>query len=307
MADTIALLTPVVRGLILVALLMLVGTAVSMRIVSTSGIASGTQEDALVSGWLRRLPGLFAWFLLTLWLVRGALQVLAFSDPGQPIEPELARYILTEGSWGTSWMVGAALSFILLALAWTLRNSPTRLGLLMSVSAAGLLLAQAGMGHAADPFWEPAPLGRAIHFAHLLGAGVWVGTLAVLAMAVLPSLRDARRDRVVILLDRFSIFARLGAALILTSGLIATWVYTNTISDFWTSTWGRLLLAKLAAVAIVALAGFRNWRVITPKIVSGADGARDELRRAIHLELLFAAIVIAITAVLSGTGTPREY
>jgi putative copper export protein len=306
MAETVSLLAPIVRGLILVALLMLVGTAVSIRIVSSTAIPAGSEEEVLVSGWLRRLPGLFAWFLLSLWLVRGALQVLSFSDPGQPIDPELARFILSEGSWGLSWLSGAALAFILLALGWSLRNSPSRLGLLVGVASAGLLLAQAGMGHAADPFWEPAPLGRAIHFVHLLGAGVWVGTLAILALAVFPSLPVSRHELVARVLDRFSTFARIGAGLIVISGVIAALVYTNTISDLWSSTWGKLLLAKLAAVAVVALAGYRNWRVITPAVASGSEGARDELRRAISLELLFAAIVIAITAVLGGTGTPRE-
>src|SRR5690606_11064263 len=135
---------------------------------------------------------------------------------------------------------------------------------------------------------------------------VWVGTLAILTLAVFPSLPVSRHELVVSVLDRFSIFARLGAGLIVISGVIAALVYTDTISDFWSSTWGKLLLAKLAAVAVVALAGYRNWRVITPGIAGGSPGARDELRRAINLELLFAAIVIAITAVLGGTGTPRE-
>src|SRR5690606_14474453 len=142
----------------------------------------------------------------------------------------------------------------------------------------GLLFTQAGMGHAADPFWEPAPLGRAIHFLHLLGAGVRVGTLALLPLAVFPSLPVSRHELVVSVLDRFSIFARLGAGLIVISGVIAALVYTDTISDFWSSTWGKLLLAKLAAVAVVALAGYRNWRVITPGIAGGSPGARDELR-----------------------------
>src|SRR5690606_41172734 len=69
----------------------------------------------------------------------------------------------------------------------------------------------------------------------------------------------------------FSIFARLGAGLIVISGVIAALVYTDTISDFWSSTWGKLLLAKLAAVAVVALAGYRNWRVITPGIARSEE------------------------------------
>lgn len=303
----VEILAPVVRGLILATLLVLVGTATSLLLVRRAGLDQQSSQAMIIGGWLSRLPGLFAWFLLTLWLLRGALQVLAFTDPGMPIDPELARIVLGTGSWGVGWLVGAVLAFALLSLSWLLRAAPIGLLVLTWSTTIGLLLAQAGMGHGVDPFWSPLLLGRAVHFTHLLGGGLWLGTLAVLSMAVFPSLLDSRdHGRLTRILDNFSKLARAGGALVVLSGAVAALVYTDAVADLWTTTWGRLLCAKLVVVAAIAAAGYRNWRVITPKVAAAEPESGAALRRTIQFELLLAAAAIALTAVLSGSATPRE-
>ena len=51
------------------------------------------------------------------WFACGALQVLAFAEPGVAPEPDLVRAVLLEGSWGTGWIVQTAGAFLLLLLS----------------------------------------------------------------------------------------------------------------------------------------------------------------------------------------------
>jgi putative copper export protein len=162
------------------------------------------------------------------------------------------------------------------------------------------------MGHGVDPFWTPLVTGRLVHFGHLFGAAVWLGTLGVLALAVFPSLTAADdRPALLAILRDFSVLARLGALVIVVSGVVASWTYLTSLSDLWRSDWGRLLAAKLLTFGGVAAAGFWNWRVITPRLLADVAAARA-LRRAVLLELILAGALLAITAVLVGSGTPAE-
>ena len=307
MLDVAGVATPLTRGLILITLMLLTGTVTAGALVHRAGIDGRTSAAHVIHGWLGRLPGLLAWFLLTLSLLRGALQVLSFTDPGTSIDPELARAVLTSGSWGAGWVSQTLVAFIVLALSWLFRRTPQRVRWTMALGVMALLIAQAGMGHGVEPFWDPSGLGRVVHFGHLVGAGIWMGTLAVLALAVFPSLAaDTQHRPMVTLLGDFSRVARIGALLLVVSGVVATWTYTNTLSELWLTTWGKLLLAKLVLLAGVAAIGFWNWRVLTPRLDADAPNAAGQLRRAVALELSLALFLIAVTAVLVGVGTPRE-
>jgi putative copper export protein len=65
--------------------------------------------------------------------------------------------------------------------------------------------------------------------------------------------------------------------------------------------YGAVLLVKLGVFGLLLGAGFYNWRVLRPRLASGA--AVQRLRVSAGLELGFAALVLLATAVL--TGLPR--
>ncbi len=288
-------------------MLALVGTVAAGRIVERAGVATLPRAEATINGWLTRLPGLLAWFLLMLSLVHGALQVLAFNDPGMPVDPELAKAVLTTGSWGNSWILQTAVAFMLLGTSWLLRRSALRLRWAVASLTVVLLVAQSGMGHGVEDLWAPAWLGRVVDVTHLLAAGLWLGTLAILGIAVIPSLTgDEARPVLAAVIQRFSRFGQVGAALLVVSGAVAVWTYTPTLNDLWTSAWGRLLLIKLVLLVGVAGLGWFNWKVVTPRLLAGAPPAERSLRRAVAIELLLGLMIIGVTAVLVATALPGE-
>jgi putative copper export protein len=296
---------PVVRGLILLSLLALVGTVIACRLVERSRVVTLPAEHATIAGWMQRLPGLLAWFLLILSMLRGGLQVLSFSDPGMPVDSELAAAILTVGPWGKGWMVQTAAAFILLALSWLLRTRPGSQWTMTAVLTTVLLLAQSGMGHGVEDFWQPSWLGRAVHFGHLLGAGLWIGTLMILLIAVLPSLRaEGARGALGDVVRGFSTHARIGAALVVASGVVATFAYTDSLGQLTTTDWGRLLLLKVVTFVVIAASGWYNWRVVTPRLLAGSPPAAAQLRTAVTIECLLALILLGATALLVAAAIP---
>ena len=124
------------------------------------------------------------------------------------------------------------------------------------------------------------------HRVHLLGAGAWVGTLGVLTVsgitepkALIARLRD------------LAPLAFVGALFLVVSGLALTWRHMLPLSTFWTTDYGRVLLAKFVGVIAVAALGFMNWR-----------GPRLKL---VVAELSIALLVVlALTAWLSELEPP---
>lgn len=210
----IGTLFPIVRGLTSLAVLLLIGMHVAAHIATRRIAGRDTAAQAHIDGWLSRLPGLLAWFLLTLSLGRGALQVLSFAEPGEPIDRDLVSALLLEGTWGTAWLLQTVVAFVLLAGSWLLRTRHREARWFALSCVVVIVWAQSGMGHGADDLW-PGPLGRMVSAVHQTGGGLWLGTLAVLSLVVFPVLRgDGRIVLLASVVRDFSVPARLGAALL---------------------------------------------------------------------------------------------
>lgn len=304
MTDLIPILYPAVRGLLFITLLTLVGTrVVSLILRRHREILAGRWET--IRTWVAPLPWLAGCALLVLVLARGSLQVLSFLDPGDPVTLDLAATILLRGVWGHAWLLQLIAALLLIVVAWRFRRSGERRFVVLVLTLAAVW-AQSGMGHPVEQVW-PAPLGRVIDSAHLIGAGLWLGTLGVLAVAVFPSLHG---DDGVVPLARivadFSVWARVGAALLLLTGGFAAWWYSGSLGVLVSSQWGRLLLIKLGVLAGVAAIGAWNWKVLTPALERAEGSAARRLRRAVRLELGLGVLLLAVTALLVATALPGE-
>ena len=139
-----------------------------------------------------------------------------------------------------------------------MRVSPRAGWVLAAASGASMCVALPLLGHAAGS------VGRmAIHTAHLLGAGLWIGTLAALWMVarVESSGRPGAVQEIPEALFRqFSTIALSGSALLLVAGLFASALYIQTPSSLLTTPYGRALLVKTTLVAAIGACGFINWR-----------------------------------------------
>jgi copper transport protein len=178
---------------------------------------------------------------------------------------------------------------------------------------AGLLATPGLAGHAGNG--RLVPLGVAADLLHLAAVSVWLGGLVVLVTAVLPRREPAELRRVV---PRFSELAFDAVVVIVISGLYQAWRQVGQPSALTSTTYGRLLLAKVAVAAVLVGFGALSRRVVQDRLVAtgtlvarpaGPGAARLDpdvaavarLRRSIGAEVAIAALVLALTSVLVNT------
>jgi putative copper export protein len=305
MSTPLLALFAAVRGVIFVALLLLVGTQVAAALVQRQ-----LQSEADLTAWMRarfdhlRLPLLAV--LVAGVLAKGALQVLSFHDPGDAFDGTMVRAVLTSGTWGRSWTTQLIVTAVF--IAWTMcrrdgGRSPRSVAEFLTLV---LIWAQSGMGHAAAGMW-PYPLGRVLDATHVIGLGIWLGTLGALAIVALPALRgEERLPALARVLRAFSLNARIGVTLVVVSGVIVALRYAGPLAGIAKSDWGRLLLVKLVLMGGVLVLGWYNWRTVTPALGGGNPEARRRLRFAVRAELALGIAMLIVTAFLVATALPGE-
>ena len=305
MSSGLLALYAVVRGVIFTGLLLLVGTQ------AAAALLGAPRRDAELADSLHRrldcMPGRLLAGLIVAILARGALQLASLLDPGDTVTLDLVYHGLLTGSWGHAWLlqvVAAAIALSLLSYRGDRVAGPDPYTIVLIVL---ILWAQTGMGHAAGDNW-PGPAGRLLDLTHLVGIGIWLGTLAVLTFVAMPLLgHESRLPTLAAVVRAFSVYARVGAALAVASGATAALVYTGgSIGILAQSTWGRLLIIKVACMCGVLAVGWYNWKIVTPALEGQDPDCRRRLRRAIRVELALGVLMLAITTVLVASPLPGE-
>ncbi|MET9057546.1 copper resistance protein CopC [Streptomyces antibioticus] len=163
-----------------------------------------------------------------------------------------------------------------LLLRQSRRETPSRAGLATGAAlAVGLALTWAGAEHASAGIQVPAAMTSSV--LHLLAMAVWMGGLP----ALLLLLHRASVPSTVVI--RFSRLAGASVAVLVATGVYQSWRGLGSWSALTDTTYGRLLLAKLAAVAVLLAAGALSRRTVrrgtaVPATTAQAAEAREESR-----------------------------
>jgi copper transport protein len=177
-----------------------------------------------------------------------------------------------------------------------------------------LLLATPGLsGHAATA--DPAALNIVADSAHLAAGAVWIGALGALLFLAFPATAKMEpEDRARTLgpvVARFSDAAVVAVAVLVVSGTYRAWIEVGSWSGLTGTSYGLLLVTKIAVFLPLLALGAINNRVFKPRIAAAADsgdsgtGALWTLRRVVMAEVSLAIIVIAVTAVLVNVAPAR--
>lgn len=223
-------------------------------------------------------------------------QLIEFRDPFSAWSAEAALLVGTP--WGRVWLralVGATLLTFAFGLA---RRAPA--GWVFATPLALALGAfPAFTGHAAA-VEQYTPVFLLADTVHVWAAGAWAGGLASVLWLEFSVGREAPRlSLLASLVPAFSPLAVVSVAALVVTGTLASWGHVASFSTFFTTTWGRLLLAKLAIVLVVLAFGARNFRVLTPRL--GTDGGDRAMRRSAVVELAVMQVVLIVTALLVRT------
>ena len=302
-ADTIY---PVIRGLLFITLLLLVGTQAASWI-TRRRVGNESEEPARrILGEIADLAKRLTLLLPALALARAAAQLWSLKDPTDALSWDFTAAVLFHGTWGVAWVLQTSAAFSLCAITILTPHQSKRLRSLAPLLVVLALWAQTGMGHATSSFWH-GPLGRVLQLTHLIGGGIWLGTLGVLAATVFPALGKTENLPLLSGVMRdFSVVARSGAALVVLAGLFITLKYSGSLAAFLAAPWGRLLMLKVAGLGGVAGLGWYNWRIVTPELARGGINGVARLHRAVRIEVALGLVMLGITAFLVATQLPRE-
>lgn len=280
-------------------ILVVIGATGAVRVLAPS-IGPGATGWATLA--LRQARLLIPLVLLAL-VARLWLQTWQAFGSDQPLTLAHAVIIITETPWGTgwAWQTAAGLAaWITIAMA-----SPQRWGLLLLAAAAlGGTVGFTGHAAGADAY---ASMVIAAHGLHVLAAGLWLGTLAIVLAVTRPaaeSVEPQSRERLAQAIDRFSPQAIVCVAVLATSGVVAAWQHVGDLQSLFTP-YGFVLVAKVVAFGAAGLCGLYNWRVVRPSLAVHPDGAAH-LRSIASLELICGLCALVLTSVLTSMPMPAH-
>lgn len=220
------------------------------------------------------------------------------------LDPAALSYVVQSTSLGMAHLVRAGLA--LLGVAALLMGRGRRLGEAGGILAlSGAVASFAWSGHAAASEGSLGLLHLAADIAHALAACVWIGALAGFCLLLIrPSTREAgvtARS-----LAGFASIGSITAALLVITGLInaAFLIGPEGLGLVPGSTWGLLLIAKLALFAVMIGLAAHNRFTLTPALSraveaqANADPSVRRLRISICLEMLVGFALLGLVAAM---------
>lgn len=235
-------------------------------------------------------------------------QGLSFVEPGEPLTGELLGVILGQTAWGTGWTAQLLAGGLAVAGFAAARGLPRGGWMMALAGATAVALAAPLTGHATGSE-RAGSWGYPLDVVHVLGAGAWLGTLAVLVGAGLPAIRrsdpEQQGGQLARMVNAFSPIALGSAAIAILAGTLLALRYLDwSLVALWESRYGTVLAFKIGALGGVAALGAWNWRVVKPALGSG--GVSTRFTRSAMAELLFGALILVITALLVVSPMPGE-
>jgi copper transport protein len=213
-----------------------------------------------------------------------------------------------ETKYGRFSLARAVLALCLAVVLWRMVRNGGRAGRVLGGLALalglGMILTPVASGHAS----VAGALAFVADYAHVAAAAAWTGGLAVLVLG----LWLAREDRWPLAgraVPRFSNVAVGAVAALLVAGTVngviqvkvpGSWSVPDAWRGLWDSTYGLLLLAKIALVVpLLALGAFNN-RYSVPRLRAGIASVLERRRflRAAGAELGIMVAIVGVTAFL---------
>ena len=199
-----------------------------------------------------------------------------------------------ETRFGKVAVAEAVLGLAIAAIAVAARRARPLQDVLL-VGAAGLLITPSLGGHAG----ARGGLTLVSDAVHVAAAAVWTGGLAFVVVALLAAGAD-RWPLAARAVPRFSNVAVGAVAALVVSGSVNGYEEVGAWRELWETTYGLLLMAKVALVLPVLAFGAYNNRFAVPRLKRQIASVAEQRRflRTAGAELALVVVIVGITAVL---------
>jgi len=181
--------------------------------------------------------------------------------------------VLSETHFGMTWLVRMVAVGVLWFGWWRIKKTkngavslfveeeskPSSFLYAMLLAMACVVWSVSASSHAAD--WGDFTLPEWIGWLHILAGSVWLGCILVFALVIRRRLCTSSGQAYALFAtcaDGISRLAGIALVLVLATGIYNVWRQLDSFSDLWVSGYGRIILFKLALVALMAALGASN-------------------------------------------------
>ena len=169
------------------------------------------------------------------------------------------------------------------------------------VGAALLVASEAFIGHTATT--DPRLAIVLSDAGHLIGAGIWASGAVMLAVTIGRRHGRGQPLDARLLATRFSAIAGWALAAVAATGVVLGWGILGEISALWSTAFGRVLVAKVVVVGVIAGIGTYNHKVLVPALHDGGEDTEHRFRRTVTTEAALFGVVLVLTALLVASST----
>ena len=202
--------------------------------------------------------------------------------------------------FGHAWLLRAALAVLLASVAMMAARRTERGHASLAAVALGLGVLIAATPAVSGHARVVGGVALASDWVHVVAASVWAGGLVFLLIALWRAQSEERWQFTARAVPRFSVLAVVSIATLLTAGVVNGFLEVGSWRGLWETTYGQLLLVKVALVLPVLALGAFNNRVSVPRLRAKIASALERRRFlvSVAVELVLAVVIVGVTAAL---------
>lgn len=204
--------------------------------------------------------------------------------------------LIRADAWAVAVQSPYGIAAVLAGLAGLIAAGSRDQRMLAALAVGLAALSFAVAGHAARA--APVALMGTLVFLHAGALILWAGALPGLVVAL-------RAPDAAVQMERFSRVGVLVVAVLALTGAALVWRQVGEPAALFGTAYGRVLVAKLALVALVLALAARHRLALTPRLAQGAPGVRPVFARSLKLELGLMVAILALTGAFRLTPPPR--
>ncbi len=230
----------------------------------------------------------------------------------QTIRLETSAIDAVQTSFGMTWIIRMGITIALLIIwFWIERKKQLSMKnqLPFLIFSLALIGTSTMIGHGAASEQAPAII---LDYVHNLLASLWIGGIIFFGFILLPTLSILENKNKEFLalsvLPRFSIMIIISLGIIIISGPTLLWFLESDVGSLLDSTYGSLILAKIAIASImIVLGGYKQFGIqnrAEKNLKSGSIVVHKKLRRSLKVEAALGIALLGVVALLTNGSLP---
>jgi len=293
----------------LVGQVIVLGAALSSLLIWKSAITKNTIKESLEELQKRhshvflKLTGIGLFLVLASNIVMLAVQSIAL---------QISPLAAIQTGFGVTWLARMILTIILFVVwFWAERKIIVEKKQQLIVLGLSLVLISTTtmLGHGAASMHEPAII---LDYVHNLLASVWIGGVIYTTFVIIPSFAKLETNKKelmsLLIIPKISSMVIIAVGILIITGPTLLWFLESDVGLLYSSTYGKLILAKILLGSImVVIGGYNQFRIQKPaekNLQSGSIVVYNKFRKSLKIESVIGIALLGIVALLANSSLP---